>query len=56
MDPIDRFHQHLDGCQQCERHPFDLCGIGAALLMATATEAHEKTVQQERENRSREVR
>lgn len=28
------FHDHLDACRQCEQHPFDLCPIGAALLVA----------------------
>lgn len=27
-----RFHAHLDECQQCEAHPFDLCSIGRRLL------------------------
>jgi len=33
------FHAHLDRCDHCARHPFDLCAIGAALLMATALKA-----------------
>jgi hypothetical protein len=27
-----KFHAHLDECQQCEAHPFDLCSIGRGLL------------------------
>lgn len=27
-----RFHSHLDECEQCREHPFDLCKIGAILL------------------------
>jgi hypothetical protein len=32
----DRFHAHLDVCQQCSRHPFELCGIGHRLLARAA--------------------
>lgn len=28
----DDFHRHLDRCQQCSNHPFDLCTEGAKLL------------------------
>lgn len=34
---IGKFHAHLDVCEQCERHPFDLCPIGAMLLKDAAT-------------------
>lgn len=30
----DKLHRHLDVCEQCEQHPFDLCPIGAKLLTA----------------------
>lgn len=30
------FHAHLDFCQQCEQHPFDLCTVGARLLRLAA--------------------
>jgi hypothetical protein len=30
----DNFHAHLDVCEQCREHPFDLCRTGADLLMA----------------------
>lgn len=33
---IDKFHAHLDVCEQCERHPFDLCAEGARLLKEAA--------------------
>jgi len=32
MDGIDRFHAHLDVCEQCREHPFDLCRVGGRLL------------------------
>jgi hypothetical protein len=35
----DDFHAHLDVCQQCEGHPFELCPIGRELLTAVG-EAH----------------
>lgn len=28
----ETFHGHLDKCSQCERNPFALCPIGAALI------------------------
>ena len=36
MDPIEKFHAHLDLCAQCREHPFDLCEAGGRLLVATA--------------------
>lgn len=36
---IDKFHAHLDICSQCRNHPFDLCSIGARLLIDAATTA-----------------
>ncbi len=30
------FHVHLDACEQCREHPFDLCADGAALLRIAA--------------------
>ena len=36
MRPADAFHAHLDVCAQCADHPFQLCRVGAALLVATA--------------------
>ena len=32
----DIFHAHLDVCQQCREHPFDLCKEGAVLLREAA--------------------
>lgn len=31
--PGDSFHAHLDACVQCRMHPFDLCPVGAALIV-----------------------
>ncbi len=31
---MDAFRAHLDECEQCERHPFELCVIGYTLLIA----------------------
>lgn len=36
-DATRAFHAHLDACQQCREHPFDLCSTGAVLLKAAAT-------------------
>lgn len=30
---VRRFHTHLDECAQCRDHPFDLCEVGASLLV-----------------------
>lgn len=38
MSATDSFHAHLDTCPQCEKHPFDLCAIGAALIQRAASE------------------
>lgn len=35
---IDKFHAHLDACEQCRNHPFDLCPLGAAYLEVAARE------------------
>lgn len=29
----EQFHEHLEICAQYREHPFDLCVIGAALLV-----------------------
>ncbi len=26
------FHAHLDVCEQCREHPFDMCAVGNRLL------------------------
>ena len=36
MAKINKFHEHLDNCIQCQNNPFDLCNIGQKLLMDTA--------------------
>lgn len=28
----DAFHAHLDECEQCREHPFNLCAVGESLL------------------------
>lgn len=33
---VDPFHAHLDVCQQCREHPFDLCTVGDLLLKQVA--------------------
>jgi len=35
-DAAEEFHAHLDVCEQCEKHPFDLCRVGAALVQKAA--------------------
>jgi hypothetical protein len=35
------FHAHLDGCEQCANHPFELCKVGAELLELAAASAFE---------------
>jgi len=35
-DEIYDFHKHLDQCEQCREHPFNLCPIGNKLLLASA--------------------
>lgn len=34
--PADAFHAHLDVCMQCAKQPFQMCRVGASLLVATA--------------------
>jgi hypothetical protein len=37
MNIIDKFYEHLDACEQCRNHPFDLCLTGDKLLIKAAT-------------------
>ena len=37
MIGIEAFHTHLDICQQCREHPFQLCSVGSPLLKEAAT-------------------
>ena len=37
LQRIDRFHEHLDVCPQCKKHPFDLCHTGEVLLKYAVT-------------------
>ena len=32
MDYVNVFHAHLDECEQCREHPFNLCSEGERLL------------------------
>lgn len=32
----DKFHEHLDVCEQCRKHPFQLCRTGELLLKTAA--------------------
>jgi hypothetical protein len=34
-----KFHAHLDECEQCRNHPFELCSKGAQLLVQTSEES-----------------
>lgn len=36
---MDRFHDHLDVCDQCREHPFALCREGDRLLTAAASKS-----------------
>ena len=38
-DKADLFCAHLDVCEQCRNHPFNLCPIGAVLLKSAAVYA-----------------
>ena len=40
-DRINKFHAHLDICEQCRKHPFDLCEVGAKLLKEAAVVVEE---------------
>lgn len=32
----DAFHTHLDGCERCRTSVFNLCDVGATLLLKTS--------------------
>lgn len=36
MTPQEQLYAHLDECRQCREQPFNLCAVGAPLLIATA--------------------
>jgi len=38
MNSIDRFHAHLDICDQCKNQPFNLCKLGKLYLEVAARE------------------
>ncbi len=31
------FHNHLDICEQCRKHPFALCPVGQSILVSAAS-------------------
>ncbi len=31
-----KFHAHLEGCNQCRNHPFNLCNTGAGIMQQVA--------------------
>lgn len=33
---VTAFNTHLDGCEQCAEHPFELCSVGRELLESEA--------------------
>lgn len=35
---IDAFHAHLDECEQCREEPFNLCPMGAELIVEITKE------------------
>ncbi len=39
--PASPFHTHLDACQRCRDHPFDLCAVGDRLLQEAGQKATE---------------
>jgi hypothetical protein len=44
-EKIAKFHTHLDECEQCRNHPFELCSIGASLLHDAAIQGEEAIAQ-----------
>lgn len=38
-EQMERFHAHLDECDQCRNHPFALCAKGGPLLRATVDDS-----------------
>ena len=39
LPDLDKFHAHLDECEQCRNRPFDLCQLGYSLLVRAALSA-----------------
>lgn len=39
MDPEEKFYAHLDLCEQCREHPFELCAVGDRLIVAAGNAA-----------------
>lgn len=42
------FNRHLDECSHCERHPFDLCEHGLAILRESVFENVHRAEERER--------
>lgn len=38
MSNVNKFHEHLDVCEQCRENPFDLCKSGLMILNKTVNE------------------
>jgi len=38
LSGIDRFHAHLDICEQCREHPFQLCPTGVLLITSAVAD------------------
>lgn len=51
----DLFHEHLDICQQCRDHPFDLCSAGATALALAAMDIHKARRAREQNHQSPEL-
>ncbi len=37
LETAIKFHRHLDNCEQCHDHPFELCTTGIDLLIAAVS-------------------
>jgi hypothetical protein len=35
---INKFHTHLDECEQCRENPFELCAVGHSLITGTTVD------------------
>lgn len=44
----DAFHKHLDTCQQCREHPFELCREGDVLIRAAGIEIQRNKFKEEK--------
>ena len=58
-DLIDRFHQHLDRCEQCREHPTNLCPLGQIILnaaMSTISSPVQKLKKESKDEQTQEGR